>query len=229
MSINRQLIQSSKPGFKRRCYRASFAVLLISFVLSGRAYALGPLDGEVGIAWWNNEFSASLSDGEFDAGALAGHAEVWVANKWGLRGALYESDLEDVGLNSSDHFSVDVKRRLISATDNTFFAIGFGWEDIGIEDGSDTDGPRFSLEGRVGVLGTVSLYGFTAWLPELDDIDNRSDLTAQEIEAGVVFDPFPFFSVRAGYRLFKLDFDDEAGSGERAETKGFLLGAGFHW
>ncbi len=197
---------------------------------TSNAKALGSIDDEVGLAWWNNDFSASLSDDEFDAGAIAGHAELWLTNRWGLRGALYESDRKDVGLGSGKHFSIDVKSRLFSATDNTFFAVGFGWEDIELDNGAGTNGPRFLLEGRVSILGAVSIYGLSAWIPKLDNAASRTDMAAQEIEAGVVFDPFPSFSVRAGYRSFSLDFDDEVdGNNQRAESKGFLLGAGFHW
>jgi hypothetical protein len=187
------------------------------------------VDGEIGLLWWPNDFSVDVSEGETEGGAFGGHTEAWWDDTWGLKGTLYRSDLDDTGLEGIDHFSVDVKRRLFSLTDNSFLAVGLGWEDIDLEDGTDSSGARLLLEGRVGVLGTLYLYGQTAWFPSLGDAGQRTDLNGNEYEAGLSYDPFPFLSLRAGYRRFKLDFDDDTGSGISTETRGFTFGAGLHW
>jgi hypothetical protein len=206
----------------------AIAVSMAMLASASPARALGPVDGEAGIFWWANDFEGSLSNGDIDAGALGGYGELWLGERWGMRGSLYRSDLEDVGLDSSDHIAIDLKRRFLSATDNTFFALGLGWEDIDLESGESTSGARLMAEGRVGLAGAVYFYGQTAWIPDLDDVAGRTDIDGREYEIGVVFDPLPFLSLRAGYRRFRLDFDDATGS-DSQETKGFLLGAGVHW
>jgi len=206
------------------------AILVLSGLwFATPSWALGPADGEIGLLWWSNDFSTDVSEGETEGGAFGGHAEVWWDDAWGLKGSLYRSDLEDTGFESTDHLSIDVKRRLFSLTDNSFVAVGLGWEDIDLEDGTDSSGARLLLEGRVGVLGTLYLYGQTAWFPSLDDAGQRTDLNGNEYEAGLSYDPFPFLSLRAGYRRFKLDFDDSTGTGISSETRGFIFGAGLHW
>ena len=54
-------------------------VLILLFVLTNSfttaAFALGPVDGEIGVALWNNDFDADLSEGDIDAGSLMIHGE----------------------------------------------------------------------------------------------------------------------------------------------------------
>lgn len=193
------------------------------------SFALGPVDGEVGIYWWANEFEADFSDGEIDAGALGGRGEIWFDQKWGMGGQLYQSDLEEDNLDDAEYLNIDFKRRIFSLTDNTFLALGLGWQDVSIENES-SNGARVLLEGRVGLGGVVYLYGQTAWFPDLDDFSNRSNVDGTEFEAGLSFDPLPFFSLRAGYRKFKIDYTNNYNNNdESARSTGFVIGAGFHW
>ncbi len=208
---------------------AAVILVLSGLWATAPSWALGPVDGEIGLQWWSNNFSVDVSEGETSGGAFGGHAEVWWQDKWGLKGSLYRSDLDETGIESADHLSIDVKRRLFSLTDNSFVAVGLGWEDIDLVDGTNSSGARLLLEGRVGVVGALYLYGQTAWFPSLDDAGQRTDLNGNEYEAGLSYDPFPFLSLRAGYRRFKLDFDDDTGSGVSTETRGFIFGAGLHW
>jgi hypothetical protein len=214
-------------GHRKTKWLKGMLVAMGAFV-SVNAHGLGPLDGELGLSWWGNQFEEDVDEGTLDAGSLNGFAEIWWDQKWGIRGARHESALEDVGIDSSDHFSIDLKRRFFSLTDNSFLALGAGWESIDLDDGGNSSGPRLTAEGRIGLGGVVYLYGQTSWLPELDDVGARSNLEGQEFEAGLTFDPAPFVSVRFGFRRFKLDFD-QGGSSNSSESDGFILGAGFHW
>jgi len=205
------------------------AIFLPFFIVFTNAHALGPIDGEAGLYWWANEFEADISDGEIDAGALGGRGELWLDQTWGLSGQLYRSDLEEDNLDDAEYLNIDFKRRVFSLTDNTYLALGLGWQDVDINN-EDSKGARILVEGRVGLGGVVYLYGQTAWLPELDDFNNRSDVDGTEFEAGLSFDPLPFVSVRAGYRKFKIDYTNDLNDNdESAKSTGFVIGAGFHW
>ena len=206
------------------------AAFLMSNVLSVPAlWAASLLDGELGLTQWSNDVRVDVSEGETESATLSGDAEVWWNDKWGLKGTLYQSDLDEADFQGTDQFSIDVKRRIFFPTDSSFLAVGLGWEDLDLDDGQSSSGARFVLEGRVGVLGGLHLYGQTAWFPSLTDTGSRSDLTGNEYEAGLSYDPFPFMSLRAGYRHFRLDFDDDNGTGAFSETSGFVFGAGFRW
>ncbi|MEA3291983.1 MAG: hypothetical protein U9Q71_06765 [Pseudomonadota bacterium] len=211
----------------KRCYPAA---AMLALCLSGTAMALGPVDGEVGLQWWNTQFDADILDGELDVGTWSGFGELWLDQKWGLRGAFYQSDLEHEDLDNEQRFNIDLKRRLLSPTDNTFLALGAGWESIDLSSGGRSDGVRLVLEGRVGLAGFVYLYGQNAWIPWLSESDGLSDLSGNEFEVGIGFEPLPFLSLRAGYRDFRLDYDYDTRDGsESSRSKGLLLGAGVHW
>lgn len=190
--------------------------------------ALGPLDGEVGVEWWNSQYAGSVLDGDLDVGSFSLRAESWLSDSWGLKGAYYNSDIEQGSLQNEGRFSLDLKRRLISPTDNTFLAAGIGWENIQLATGGNSNGLRLSLDGRVGLLGMVSFYGQAAWMPALSDADSFSELSGTEFETGLVLDPLPFLSIRAGFRQFDLDYNSGLGNGS-SRTNGLILGTGFHW
>jgi hypothetical protein len=192
------------------------------------AMALGPVAGQATLNWWANDFNADLGTGKVNAGAFGGQASVWVDQKWGLAGALYRSDLSG-GANDVDYFSLDVKRRLISATQNNFLAAGVGYEQLGLS-GGDAHGPRLLLEGRVGLLGALYAYGQTAWMPVFDDTSTRRGLDAFELEGGVGFSPLPLITLSAGWRQFDLNFTDKAaGTGRNTSAGGPVFRAGVKW
>ena len=193
------------------------------------AFATDPVDAETGIYWWANDFEADFSGSEIDAGALGSSGEFWFDQKWGMGGQIYQSDLEEDNFDDTELLNLDFKRRIFSLTDNTFLALGLGWQDVNI-DNESSDGARVLLEGRVGLGGVVYLYGQTAWFPELDDFSNRSNVDGKEFEAGLSYDPLPFFSLRAGYRKFKIDYtNNKNDKDESAGSTGFVIGAGFRW
>jgi len=208
---------------------AMILVLSLAVVTAPRdADALGPVDGEAGIAWWANDFDIDLADGKIDAGAVGAYASLWFFDRWGVKTAWHRSDLGDLSQGSAKYRNIDVQRRLVSITDNTWFAVGLGWQDIDLRDGIDADGPRLATDGRVGLAGIVALYGQIGWFPDLGDAGGFRDLRGRDLEFGVIVDVFPFLDVRAGYRAVKIDFKDETGSGS-AKANGILLGAGVHW
>ena len=50
----------------RNAFFLLFCVLLLPLK---NASALGPVDGEIGIGWWANDFEADLAEAELDAGS----------------------------------------------------------------------------------------------------------------------------------------------------------------
>ena len=205
---------------------AAGLLLIISAVVSVQAEE--SFDGEIGLLMWTNQ-AETESDDLLDNGTLNGFAEAWWSRNWGVRGSLYRSELTGAGIDNSDHYSVDLKRRFYSLSNNSFVALGAGWEEIELGSGlGSSSGPRLIAEGRFGLGGAMSFYGQTSWMPDLDDTAAHSNLEGRGFEAGLSFEPAPSMSLRLGYRRFRLDFDHGNGS-DSAESDGFILGAGFHW
>lgn len=194
------------------------------------ALAAGPVDGEIGLNWWANDFDADFGGGDVDAGAVGGHLQLWWNQTWGLKGALYRSDLADSGnADDIDYLSVDLKRRLISATENNYLAAGVGYERLDLR-GGDTHGLRLLVEGRAGLVGALWIYGQSAWMPVFDNTAAREDQDAFELEAGLGFTPLPFVKLSAGWRRFTLDFTDTAtGDGRSNSASGPVFEAGLKW
>jgi len=210
--------------------RALLLVLALFTLPAPGVLAAGPVDGEAGLNWWANDFDADLGAGDVDAGAFGGHLQLWWKETWGLKGALYRSDLADAGdAGDVDYLSVDLKRRLVSVTENNFLAAGLGYEQLDLR-GGDTQGLRLLVEGRVGLVGAVWAYGHSAWMPVFDDTAAREDQDAWEFEAGVGFSPLPFLKLSAGWRKFTLDFTDTAtGSARSNSASGPVFEAGVKW
>jgi len=208
---------------------ALIAVALMTMPAAG-AVAAGPIDGEAGLNWWANDFDADLGGGDVDAGAVGGHLQLWWNETWGLKGALYRSDLADSGnADDVDYLSIDLKRRLISVTENNYLAAGFGYQQLDLR-GGKTEGLRLLVEGRVGLVGAVWLYGQSAWMPVFDDTSARENQDAFELEAGVGFSPLPFIKLSAGWRKFSLDFTDTAADTNRTNSaSGPVFEAGLKW
>ncbi len=207
--------------------------ILVTVFLIGmmpRVWALGPVDGEIIVSLWNNQFESDLLSGEVDAGSLAFTGEIWIGDKWGLKAARYESDLEETAISNQSRTQIEVRRRFFSLSDNNFLAVGAGIEDIDLLNGESSNGLRLSLEGRVAITPVVYLYARGALLPDMSDAGNFSNLTGSEVELGASFTPFPFISVKVGFLRLNLDFDNaDGGAGSSTESDGFLIGAGIHW
>ncbi len=204
--------------------------ILLGFGLyTSSALALGPVDGELGTVWWANNFQANNSSGNYSAGGYGIRGNLWLDNRWGFNGTMLQSDLTAIGLESNNHYSFDLQRRIFSLSDNSYIALGLGWEQLNLANDSSA-GSRLQISGRVSLLGIAYLYGHSTWLPQLNDFSGYQDVSGTEHEAGISITPFPFLSLRAGYRRFALDFTNtSSGLGDSTETNGFILGAGFHW
>ncbi len=194
------------------------------------AHALGPVDGEVGIQSWDDSASGSLllddheSDGFFD-GTTGLYAELWLGDKWGLSARYYDSPFKGTLLKVEEHAQINILRRLISISDNTYLALGAGYENLELDNsGKSISGPRLLAAGRIGVVGIVYVYGQAAWIPDLGSFEEINDIEAFDLEFGVVIDPLPFTSIKLGYRRY--EFDHSQGN---TNSSGFLLGAGIHW
>lgn len=219
-------------------------IALLVCMLAAPALALGPVDGEVGALWWANEYETEGVSA--DAGVPGLNAELWW-KKFGFR-AQALGDVDDVA-SSSDYTALDVMWKPFAPAENSFIAVGLGWQDMGftaIDAGpnpvpfsGDTAGMRVALEGRVGIVGMVYAYGQAAYLPDMDNAadaltqDQYNDMDGLELEVGVSWKPAPFVSVRGGYRENSLDYNrvslGGAESGESSDSSGFLLGVGFHF
>ncbi|MEM7193563.1 MAG: hypothetical protein AAF402_01345 [Pseudomonadota bacterium] len=197
---------------------------------AGPVYALGPLDGELNLNLWNNDFDADFSEADIDAGSLTIDGDIWLADSWGLRGAYYQSDLEGTDLDNRNRVQLEIRRRFLSVSDNNFLAIGAGIEDISLENRESAQGLRLSLEGRIGLVGAVYIYGRAGLIPSLGDAGNFDDISAREFEAGVRFTPFPFVHFRLAYLSYSLDYEDTLQDRSVDTTSdGFLFGVGIHW
>lgn len=221
--------------------RSTVAAVLLGCLLSIPATAAGPVSGEVGAMWWQNDFESTGATGvDSDAGAPGFRAELWMFKRYGLRAGRYSSDLDDIGADASDYTSFDFMWRAYSATENSYLAIGLGWQEMALESiglVGDTSGARVNVEGRLGLGGVVYLYAQGSYLPDLDDASSNSlgggtfsDLSGLEYDAGVSWKFAPFVVLRAGYRAQSVDFTyspvvGPSGGGE-AESRGFHLGLG---
>lgn len=193
-------------------------------------HALGPVDGELIAALWNNDFESDIANGEADFGSLALSGELWLGDNWGIRAARYESDLEGSEFDNQKRTQVELRRRLVSFSDNNFFALGVGAEKIDLVNGESTSGLRLSAEARLAVTPITYFYGRGAYLPAMDDAGNFKDITGSEIEVGLSFTPLPFVSLKLGYLTLDLDYTDaSSGAGSGTKSDGFLIGAGIHW
>ncbi|HKQ62480.1 MAG TPA: hypothetical protein VJS92_14410 [Candidatus Polarisedimenticolaceae bacterium] len=223
-------------------------VLLAAVAAAPRAHALGPVDGEVGAFWWQNDFNSTGGSTGVDsssAGAPGFRAELWFFKRYGLRAGRVSSDLDDLDMDSSSYTSIDLLWKAFAPTQNNFVAVGAGWEQldaelIGLE--GQTSGARLTAQGRFSVARIVYLYGEGSYLPSLDDtratnpLDGSfENISGREFEAGVCVKPMPFVSFRAGYRANKTSFtrtDFDAFGTEidgEVEAKGFLAGVNLNF
>ena len=214
------------------------------------ALAAGPVDGEIGAIYWNSEFDSTGAAGlTSDAGTPGFRASLWMFNKYGIRAGMFRTDLDDFSnIETSNYTSLDFMWRPISPTQNNYFAVGLGWQDmdlntIGLE--GSTRGARVNVEGRLGLGKIVFAYAEGSYLPSLDDaaastigFGQFEDLSGHEYEIGVSVKPAPFMQIRAGYRMHSVDFsqtgmDPLLGFGTEmdgtAESSGILAGLTFNF
>ena len=179
------------------------------------------------LMWLSGDVNVSVFD-DSEYNSFLGKGEVW-NNNWGVTAKLLQNDDDDVfGMpEDSEYFNLDVKRRF-GSQDKSNFELGLGWQELNIDSQLEASGPRLSLSGRLNLKPSIQVYGLTSYFPELEDGLRDSDATAYEIEAGVLYQPIPSVSLKAGYRHFSLDLEDPE-IAELGSTSGFLLGTDWSW
>ena len=199
------------------------------------------IDAEVELRYWQSEATLGVS-GESDESdgtpGLGLRAEIVPFKKLALAGEYYQGSGEGMfdGADFS-HFILDAKWRIIAPTDNTFFAVGLGYQTFDISDGEsfDTNGIRIVADGRFGFVGILYVYGRLAYLPSLSDIELYG-MTFAEGDSGLDFDlglgiePIPLLSIWVGYRTQTYDFSEPGGPGSLSiDNTGPYVGAGVHF
>lgn len=186
-------------------------------------------DYQPNLMWLSSDLSVPAFDrsNSYDSSFL-GSGEIWSKN-WGLSTQLLENDNQVFGLpDDSSILSFDVKRRF-SVRDNSLIEVGLGWQEFNIESLLESSGPRISLGGSFEFGNAFTVYGSTAWYPDVeDDFRPKQSGQAYELEAGVLYKPLPSLSLKAGYRQFSLDSSDRL-LDELGSNSGFLLGSDLSW
>ena len=212
---------------------------IVSCLLCLPAMAAGPINGELGTAWWANDFNAELGSesASSDAGAPGFRGELWVFTDYGVRASTFGSD-PDGFEDKTTYTSVDLMWKAFAPTENNYVAVGLGWEDADLA-GIDTAGARVSVEGQVSIVKVVHAYGQATYLPEMDDSDVSPDLTFEdvdghELEVGIAWNAAPMLNVRAAYRQTVVDFTQvdallASETDGSTESKGLLVGVGMRF
>jgi len=185
------------------------------------------LDSKPSLMWLSDDVNVSVfENSEYDS--FIGKGELW-ADNWGVSASLLQNDQDDVfGLpEDSEYFNFDVKRRF-GSHDKSNIELGLGWQELNIDSQLEASGPRVSLSGRLNLRPSVQLYGFTSYFPELEDDILEGDATGYEFEAGLLYQPIPSVSLKAGYRHFDLDLEDPEIE-KLGSSSGFLLGTDWSW
>lgn len=202
-------------------------VLCGAAALASPAKALGPVDIDAGVQYWDSDTEVdTVSEGSSAAGAFV---DLGLGDHWVI-GAAYDKVDPDSG-SGGDFTSVNVKYKFLAPSRNNFFAVGAGMERLSIED-ADSTSARVFAEGRVSVK-IVWFYARVAYIPSLDDLSNSSGTlkgdTGKDFDAGVAVKPAPFVYLFAGYKDKTRTFD-EPGSGKfDVKVKGPYAGVGFNF
>ena len=201
--------------------------LMLACSISYSSFAYDDTNHNLSVSSW----SAAT---QFSASSLGISSEYRLGQDWFNENpegqfSLLQVNKLDTGLNSTNQWTVDIKHRLFSATENTFLAMGLGWNDIEMK-GEINSGMRFVAEGRVGLYGPAYLFGQAALSPWMTNSASNVAPFGKELELGLAINPLPSMSFRAGYRSYWLDssnLSEQAVS--TSQTDGFYLGGGLHW
>ena len=201
------------------------ALLYVGF--TGSALAQTNFDNSLpgskpSLLWLSDDVNLSAIEGmEYES--FLGSGEIWGDN-WGFSAKLLENNDDDVfGMPAdSEYFNFDVKRRF-GAKDKSNFQLGLGWQEFNINEQMQASGPKLSMSGRYSLNDTIQLYGETAYFPELEEQISDLSTSGFEFEAGVLYQPIPSISLKAGYRKFSIDMDDPIIE-SLGSSSGFLLG-----
>jgi len=215
--------------FCRHTFLKLLLLLAISFDFSTSVMADDvKFENRPNLMWLSSDTSVSVfGDSEYDS--FLGKGEFW-ANNWGISANLLQNTDNDVfGLpKDSEYFNLDIKRRF-GNTDTYNFELGLGWQELSIDSQFEASGPKVSLTGRMSIFDSLQVYGLTSYFPELEDDLQNNDATAYEFEAGLLYQPLPSISLKAGYRHFSLDLENDPILEELGSSTGFLLGTDWNW
>ena len=214
-------------------FRAACASMCAAIFMSTPASAdelLDPiqLENKPSLMWLSTDLNVSSFTDDSSYNSFLSAGEIW-SNNWGVSASLLQNDSDDVfGLpKDSEYLNLDVKRRF-GGQDSTNLQLGFGWQELNIDEKLEASGPKLSVSGRFNIIDNFKVYGATSYFPELDDSLNDNDAKAFEIEAGLLYQPVPYVSFKAGYRVFELDLEDPVIE-DLGSSSGFLFGTDFSW
>lgn len=177
---------------------------------------------------WYTSTSSSAGSPVIDARFSATRG--WLNDKWSEQSILEQMNDQDIDIADTSQWTVDIKRRLLSAKENTYFAMGLGWKDIEVTQDESSSGMRFVAEGRLGIYGPAYLFGQAAVSPWMTDAGSYIAPHGKELDLGMGLNPLPSMSFRAGYRSYWFDTSDSSfESTLKSHTDGFYIGGGLHW
>ncbi len=209
---------------------ASVAIFSSALLFCGTAHAFGMYDSYADTQWWDAASQKTSDPSAINNDALYDYGEQWWNQKWGARGAIYQSDQSGLDFDSNKHLAVDVKRRLFTTPGNSYLAVGLGWDDIELPGDESTSGMRFVAEGRYGVVGPAYLFGQASFTPWLSEIENMAGPNGKELEIGLAVNPFPSMSLKAGYRNYWLDSGNPGDATlYNSGNSGLFFGGGINW
>ena len=203
------------------------AMAAIALAAAAPAAALGPLDIELQVNWWEAE--SDVDGAVEDSGAPGGRVDLWFGNRVGASAGYAQTEpggfLEGEELVYSN---LDLKFRLFNVADNGYLAVGGGWQKVDLFD-ETTDGPRASVDGRVGFVGVLYGYARGAYYFGLGDIESDDgDVEVDdgwEAEAGLALHPLPFLWFYGGWRKNSVEFTGDFGP-TRVQNEGWVGGIG---
>ena len=215
----------SNTTLRRALIASLWFVLLCGHAQAQLLEQADAIDIKPSLMWMSGDLAVrGFDQSQYDS--FLGEGEIWSKN-WGLSARLLQNDDSDVfGLpENSEYLNLDLKRRF-GSQDKSNFELGLGWQELNINEQLDASGPKVSLSGRFNVRKSIQVYGQTAYFPELDNHLGDDDGTAFEFEAGLLYQPIPNVSLKAGYRIFELDMES-AETNELGSSSSFLLGTDF--
>ena len=85
--------------------------------------------------WSRDELQQMLDDAAaMDALRAQVKADVeGILDKYGVRAGQFSSDTDDFSTDGADYTSVDVLWRAVNPTPNNYFAVGLGWQQMGLD------------------------------------------------------------------------------------------------
>ena len=208
------------------------ALTAVFLLASGSALALGPVDVEGRVMYWQGDTEIDTETADMDG--YGAEFDLWFTNKLGVTAGFWPVEGKDMAAGfKKDYMSLDVKWRLFSPTEHNYLAVGVGYQDTDVTTpfGSfGTSGFRAVVEGNVGLVGILQGYGTLAYMPSMDALDDGFDSgTATEYEFGVQI-KFAVMGIYAGYRSHDVEFDFSDGSGAvDLKDDGFVVGVGFEF